>query len=170
MIIRNNTEGYGYKYASLADIAEQGVEIPKMKTGTEDGVEYIYYYDADLKEWVRGARVVVPENKGMNKAQLYASAVTYARRLTVQMAQGIACTDDEAIEDTDDQGETKQGKKGPKIASEKQIEYLLKLYPKADIDAIVSHYKLESINDLPADIASKYINEKHKKGDNYAQN
>ena len=161
MIIKNNTEGYGYNYASLADIAEQGVEIPKMKTGTEEGREYVYYWDSELKDWIRGAGVIVPENKGMNKAQLYASAITYARRVTVQLAKGIACSDDIVIEDTDESGETKQGKKGPKTASQKQIDYLLKLYPKADIDAIVSHYKLETINDLPADIASKYINEKH---------
>lgn len=160
-IITNNTEGYGYKYASLADMEQQGITIPKMKTGTEDGIEYLYYYDTEVKEWIRGARVVVPDNKAQNKAQMYKSAITYARRTTTELALGIACTDDEIIEGTDGQGEEKQGKKGPKIASQKQIDYLLKLYPQTDIDAIVRYYKLSSINDLPADIASKYINEKH---------
>ena len=158
-IVKNNTEGYGYNYSSLADIVKQGYTLPKMKTGTEENIEYIYYYDAEVKEWIRGARVVVPDTK-MNKAQLYGSALTYARRYTALMALQLACTDDETIEDTDENGELKSGKKGPKIASEKQINYLLSLYPQTDIDAIVAHYKLESINDLPADICSKYINEK----------
>lgn len=159
-IVKNNSEGYGYNYSSLADIVKQGYTLPKMKTGTEENIEYIYYYDAEVKEWIRGARVVVPDTK-MNKAQLYGSALTYARRYTALMALQLACTDDETIEDTDVNGELKSGKKGPKTASQKQVDYLLKLYTPADIKAIMDHYGLVKIEDLPADIASKYINEKH---------
>lgn len=161
-IIKNNTDGYGYKYASLADMAEQGITIPKMKTGSEEGIEYVYYFDTELKEWTRGARVVVPDNKAQNKAQMYKSAITYARRATTELALGIACTDDELIEGTDGQGEEKQSKKGAKNASQKQIEYLLKLYTPVDIKAIMDHYGLAKIEDLPADIASKYISEKNE--------
>lgn len=86
-IVANTSKAYGYNYASLGDIALQGFKIPKMKTGTEDGKEYVFYYDTDLKEWIRGAEIVVPENiitrdgkNKMNSAQLYGSALTYARR------------------------------------------------------------------------------------------
>ena len=162
-IIKNNTEGYGYKYASLGDIAEQGVEIPKMKTGTDEGIEYVYYYDTDLAEWIRGARVVIPENKGMNNAQLYASAVTYARRVTTQLAKQLACRDDEAIEETDENGEMKK----PRKATDAQIEYVKKLYSSEEQARICEHYKVEDIADLDQKIISQYIasararNEKH---------
>lgn len=56
-------------------------------------------------EWVRGARVVLPklpegakDNKTMNDAQLYGSAITYARRYTALMLFGIATEDDSKVE------------------------------------------------------------------------
>lgn len=56
-------------------------------------------------EWVRGARVVLPklpegakDNKTMNDAQLYGSAITYARRYTALMIFGIATEDDSKVE------------------------------------------------------------------------
>lgn len=106
-IVANASDGYGYKYAALSDIANQGFNIPKMKTGTENGKEYVFYYDADIREWIRGAEIVVPENimnqngkPKMNKAQLYGSALTYARRYTVLMADSLACDDDKNLENT----------------------------------------------------------------------
>ena len=155
-IVKNNSQAYGYKYASLSDIAEQGVEIPKMKTGTEEGIEYVYYYDTELKEWIRGARVVVPDNKQQNKAQQYASGITYARRVTTQLAKQLACSDDQDIE-TD----------APKPASEKQIEYMQKLYSQTDIDRILEHHSVDELEQLDANTVSEYIamarrrNEKH---------
>ena len=35
-IVANTSKAYGYNYASLGDIANQGFEIPRMKTGTEN--------------------------------------------------------------------------------------------------------------------------------------
>ena len=61
-IVANTSKAYGYNYASLGDIALQGFKIPKMKTGTENLKEYVYYYDEEIKEWIRGAEIVVPEN------------------------------------------------------------------------------------------------------------
>ena len=60
-IVINGSQGYGYNYASLPDIAKQGFEIPKMKTGTdkENLKDYIYYYDSDTKQWERGAEIVI---------------------------------------------------------------------------------------------------------------
>ena len=96
-IIKNASTGYGYHYASLADFARQDVNIPQMTTKLIDGVEYVYYKDGD--EWLQGARVIVEfESKGMNAAQAYGSALTYARRYTVALANGIATDDDDEIE------------------------------------------------------------------------
>lgn len=95
-IVKNLSQAYGYKYASLADIALQGYEIPLMKTGTEDGFEYVYYLHDG--EWVRGARVVLPNMKNSNDAQLYGGALSYARRYTMLMANCLATDDDALIE------------------------------------------------------------------------
>ena len=97
-IVVNTSKAYGYNYASLSDIVSQGFTIPKMKTGTENDKEYVYYYDADLKEWIRGAEIVVLEMKGMNASQRYGSAITFARRYTCHLALQLACADDQKLE------------------------------------------------------------------------
>lgn len=104
-IVANTSKAYGYNYAALSDIAKQGFTIPKMKTGTEGEREYVYYLDAEINEWIRGAEIVIPENivssngkNKMNKAQLYGSALTYARRYTCLLALQLACDDDKKIE------------------------------------------------------------------------
>lgn len=113
-IIKNSTQGYGYSYASLGDIASQGISIPKMETRTEaNGKDYIYWYDTDLREWHRGAEIVIPQAKGMNTAQIYASAITYARRVTTHLATGIATADDQNIENIDETGDVKEEKPQP---------------------------------------------------------
>lgn len=97
-IVSNQSKAYGYNYASLSDIVNQGFEIPKMKTGTEEGKEYVYYLDKELNEWIRGAEIVIPEMKGSNDAQKYGSAITYARRYTCHLALQLACDDDKKVE------------------------------------------------------------------------
>lgn len=104
-VVKNESAGYGYSYASLGDIAKQGFTIPKMKTGTEDGRDFVYYLDGN--EWIRGAEIVIPESKQMNTAQIYGAALTYARRYTTLMAMQLACDDDKEIENTDKKGEKK---------------------------------------------------------------
>lgn len=96
-IVANASRAYGYNYASLADIAKAGIDIPQMRIKPTDHGEYIEYLD-DNSEWQIGARIVIPEMKGSNAAQAYGSALTYARRYTVQMAKGIACDDDKQLE------------------------------------------------------------------------
>lgn len=96
-IIKSASSGYGYKYASLADIARQGCTIPKMATRCVDGQIFICWLD-DNGEWIQGAPVIVPEMRGMNAAQAMGSALTYARRYTALMALGLASDDDDAIE------------------------------------------------------------------------
>lgn len=97
-IVVTNSKAYGYNYASLSDIAKQGFEIPKMKTGTEEGKEYVYYFDKELNEWIRGAEIVVPEMRGSNSAQKYGASITYARRVTCQLALSLASADDQELE------------------------------------------------------------------------
>lgn len=158
-IIKNNTKGYGYKYASLSDIANQGIEIPLMKTGTDiNGKDYVFYYDEKFKDtdcggWLRGAEIVVTNNKGMNEAQNYASGITYARRVTTQLAKQLACTDDEVVENTNADGSSKE----PTPASKNQIDYIKKLYSQESINKMLEHYSLKSLSEMNAEIASTVI-------------
>ena len=95
-VVKNGSKAYGYNYASLSDIANAGIEIPKMRVKATEYGEFVEYFDG--QDWQTGAKVVVPEMKGSNDAQKYGSALTYARRYTVQLALGLACTDDAKIE------------------------------------------------------------------------
>lgn len=95
-VIRNKSDGYGYKYSSLADLAEAGVDIPKMRLKPTEFGEYVEYFDG--KEWQVGAKVVLVQGKNMNAAQAYGAALTYARRYTVMMAEQVACDDDDKLE------------------------------------------------------------------------
>lgn len=97
-VVANKSKAYGYNYASLGDIANQGFEIPRMKTGTENDREYVYCYDKETKEWIRGAEIVIPQMKSMNTAQMYGSALTYARRYSVLMYLGLVCDEDKKLE------------------------------------------------------------------------
>lgn len=95
-IVKNASKGYNYKYSNLADLARAGVEIPPMRTERVDGYEYVFAKVGN--EWIQGARVVELTTNGMNPAQAYGAALTYARRYTVQLVQAIACDDDDALE------------------------------------------------------------------------
>ena len=148
-IVANKSKAYGYNYASLGDIASQGFPIPKMKTGSEDGKEYVYYYDAELKEWTRGAEIVIPQMKSMNEAQRYGSALTYARRYTTLMALSLACDDDKALETTEE-----------RKASEKQIEMIVRLYDSENITKMLKYYKAGRLEDLTVSQASQAIDRK----------
>ena len=164
-IVKSDSKGYGYKYASLADIAEQGFDIPKMKTGTDNGKEYVYYFDAEIKEWIRGAEIVVPDQmKGANKTQMYGSALTYARRYTVMMADCLASQEDKEIESQEEQ---KSGifdepiPKADKKPAEMSVKTLVKLfkdiYPiEAQID-IFNKAKVSKAEELPHDILAQLV-------------
>ncbi len=116
-ILGNKSTGYNYSYTSLADLVIAGYDLPPMRVAVltnnagepviVDGapVEYIEMQmitdNGTGREWVRGARVVLPKgakNNSMNDAQLYGSAITYARRYTAMMMFGIACDDDDKLE------------------------------------------------------------------------
>lgn len=98
-IVKAESKAYGYNYASLADIVNQGFKLPVMETRNIDGETFMGWLD-DKGEWHQGAPLVVPEMKGMNAAQAMGSALSYARRYTAQMALGLACDDDAKLEKT----------------------------------------------------------------------
>lgn len=99
-IVKSESEGFGYNYASLSDIVKQGYELPTMETKLVEGQLYMGWLDKENGQWHQGAPVVVPEMKGMNAAQAMGSALTYARRFTAQLALGLACDDDSKLERT----------------------------------------------------------------------
>ena len=159
-IVTNASDGFGYKYAALSDIAKQGYVIPKMKTETDpiSGKEYVYYFDKDLKEWIRGAQVVVPHSKGMNEAQVYGSALTYARRYTTLLALSLACEDDKDIEGMEDsKSETKA------TATEKQANLIRKLYSPEEIQKMIEYYQIDDLSGLDRQKASNYIDDRMAK-------
>lgn len=98
-IVKSESKAYGYNYASLADIVNQGFKIPVMETRVIEGQLFMGWID-EKGEWRQGAPIIVPEMKGMNAAQAMGSALTYARRYTAQMALGLACDDDAKLEKT----------------------------------------------------------------------
>lgn len=158
-IVVNDSKGYGYNYASLSDIAKQGYKIPKMKIDTDENThkDYFYYYDEEFKQWLRGAEIVIPESKSMNKAQLYGSALTYARRYTTLIALQLATDDDKDIEDLNKDGTKKDSKK----ATEKQVNFIKNLGDE-NVAKILSHFKIDKLEDLTLDQASSVIKEVKK--------
>ena len=156
-IVANKSKAYGYNYASLGDIAQQGFQIPKMKTGTEDGKEYVFYYDAELKEWTRGALVVVPEMKGMNTAQQYGSALTYARRYTTLMALSLACDDDKKLEATAPKGQNLWDGLEDKGLKDLADEFR-SLYDKDEQERILKGLNLNKAEEIGKVDLQKYIN------------
>lgn len=149
-IVKNESQGYGYSYSNLADLARAGIEIPVMKTQRVDGDEYVFALIDG--EWIQGAKVIEMEMKGMNAAQAYGSALTYARRYTVQLVKGIACDDDDKVEA--DGAAKRVDNKNSKLDSDKIREQLDML---DDIESVKAYYEeLKKIHKSPAQ--EKYIN------------
>ena len=149
-IVKNASQGYGYSYSNLADLAKAGIEIPVMKTQRVDGDEYVFALIDG--EWIQGAKVIEMEMKGMNAAQAYGSALTYARRYTVQLVKGIACDDDDKVEA--DGAAKRVDNKNSKLDFDKIREQLDML---DDIDSVKAYYEeLKKIHQSPAQ--EKYIN------------
>ena len=149
-IVKNASQGYGYSYSNLADLAKAGIEIPVMKTQRVDGDEYVFALIDG--EWIQGAKVIEMEMKGMNAAQAYGSALTYARRYTVQFVKGIACDDDDKVEA--DGAAKRVDNKNSKLHIDKIREHL---DMHDDIESVKAYYEeLKKIHQSPAQ--EKYIN------------
>lgn len=158
-IVKNTDEGYGYKYASLSALAKQGFVIPKMKTAlTDNGVEYVYFYDEELHDWIQGARVVMPEldsdkRQKMNKAQLYGAALTYARRYTTQMCLGLACEDDKELEAS---APSTPSKSDGKI-TDNQLYRLKQVYKGDNLTKLLQAHNLKKLEDMSSSTAYSII-------------
>lgn len=161
-IVKSATKAYGYNYASLSDIVNQGNELPKMKTGSENGKEYVYYFDKDLNEWIRGAEIVIPENivsrdgkNKMNSAQLYGSALTYARRYTTLMALQLSCDDDKKLE-------TQEPKKSAifdeKLPINDLADEFRKLFTQEEQSRIYKGLKVDFAEQIGIEDLNKYVN------------
>ena len=135
-IIKNRSKGYGYTYNNLADLAKAGIEIPQMKTQKIDGDEYVFALVNG--EWLQGAKVVEMEMKGMNAAQAYGSALTYARRYTVQLVQAIACDDDDKVERDGEAKRRETPKDNRGIDFNEIREHLNKL---DDLESVKAYYE-----------------------------
>lgn len=158
-VVANKSKAYGYNYASLGDIALQGFQIPKMKTGTEEGKEYVYCYDPELKEWIRGAEIIIPQMKSMNEAQRYGSGLTYARRYSVLMFLGLVCDEDKKLET---QTPPESAKRWEGLEEDLNIKDLAdefrKLYPKEDQERILKGLGYSRAEDIGIKDLQKYVN------------
>ena len=162
-IVGKTSDGYGYSYASLADIARQDFKIPKMKTGTDNGREYVYWFDEELKDWIRGAEIVIPDSPKnqngkdkMNKAQLYGASLTYARRYTVLMADSLATDDDTQVEQVKQEIFDE-----PTPADVKALaEEFRKLFDTKKQVEILNGYGVLNPEDMDAVLLQKYIEKK----------
>lgn len=171
-VVKNNTKGYGYNYASLSDIAIQGFKIPKMKTGLDTfGAEYVYYYDEEIKDWLQGAKVVVPDNivnkegkNKMNAAQLYGSALTYARRFTTYMALGLATSDDCDIENLQEEPKKSEIFDEAIFVDEKTMKEMSKLFSNEELSNILKTHGIVSFKQMPMSEAKELIANKQGKG------
>ena len=189
-VLGNKSDGYKYHYTSLSDIVIAGYDLPPMRVATltnnngdpviVDGrpVEYIEVERRTIGneiEWIRGARVVIPkqaegakDNKTMNDAQLYGSAITYARRYTAMLFFGIACDDDDKLE-TKTQAEAQ----AQELANMKND--LLELYKKVGGKAFETYLKergglsFETYPKLKAELL-KRINDSNEKGEKNESN
>lgn len=102
--IKKNRNGFGYKYADLAQTNEYlesiGYTYYQYVETDERGTDYIYtvpIYEGKELPARRGCKVVEAKLNGKsNPAQEHGSALTYARRYSLWMAFGLATEDDDA--------------------------------------------------------------------------
>ena len=149
-IVKNASKGYGYTYSNLADLARAGIDIPPMKTEKVGDDEYVFAKIGD--EWIQGAKVVEMEMKGMNAAQAYGSALTYARRYTVQLVMGIACDDDDKIEQD---GEARRKEVKTNRIDFNEVREAIKIID--DVASLQDYYKSLGVEHM-SEAQQKYIN------------
>lgn len=102
--IKKNAEGYNYKYTDLPNLNAwlevQGLDYYQYTETAENGEDYVYtvpIINGEEQPARRGCRVVQATLSGKsNPAQEQGSAITYARRYSLLMAFGLACSDDDA--------------------------------------------------------------------------
>lgn len=98
-------QGYGYKYADLAQVLQiarpalSKNEIAIIQFASSDGlsatVETMFSHSSG--EWMRGSLTMqIHESKNLTPAQCTGSVITYARRYSISAMVGIAQDDDDA--------------------------------------------------------------------------
>lgn len=137
-IVKKASDAYGYSYASLEDIVKQGFEIPQMRVKPTEFGDYIEYKDEE--GWHIGARIVIPEMKGKNSAQMYGAGLTYARRYTAMNALRLVCGDDKDVETVEKPVENSMNSSKYGLL-ERRIKHT------ATLDALMSLWKTLSENE-----------------------
>lgn len=124
--IKKNQQGYGYKYADLAQIHDycEANDIRYYQyIEPFEGNDYImtvirYLAEDEDRQPRRGCRVVQATLSGKsNPAQEQGSAITYARRYSLLMALGLATSDDDAESLSTYKGKSKASYKKDKASA-----------------------------------------------------
>ena len=145
--VPKNKQGYGYKYADLSQI-HQLLE--------ENGLSYYQFVkciDGNESEPIQGCRVVEAVLSGKsNPAQEHGSALTYARRYSLQMAYGLATEDDDAESLTRKPEPVKPKGKAKPISDMQFVSVTdaIDAMGKTQM-AICDHYGIGSISDMNTD-------------------
>lgn len=160
-VIKKKSSGYGYEYASLADLVEQGCAMPHMKIEIEDGKQFLWFYDESLTEWLRGAEIVIPEMAKANAAQRYGAALTYAFRYVTQMFNRVATGDDALIEDIDDKGERKTAQTAEKAPKRTKKQEVITPEVEKQMAEVAEMRKQMFAEDLATDEQKRLIKERY---------
>lgn len=167
--IKKNASGYNYKYTDLPNLnkwlEDNGMDYYQYTETDENGNDYIVtvpIINGEEQPARRGCRVVQATLSGKsNPAQEQGSAVTYARRYSLLMAFGLACTDDDAeclsVYDTTPKATLKATPKAePKSKYHPTAEEVKAILMETNSDttkfliAVSSHFKTEikSVDDM----------------------
>ena len=158
--VPKNKQGYGYKYADLSQIhqllEENGLSYYQF-VKCIDGNDYIMTVridaDGNESEPIQGCRVVEAVLSGKsNPAQEHGSALTYARRYSLQMAYGLATEDDDAESLTRKPEPVKPKGKAKPISDMQFVSVTdaIDAMGKTQL-AICEHYGIGSISDMNTD-------------------
>lgn len=165
---QKNTFG-GYNYRSCEDILEAVKPLLKKENlimNITDELVYIgerYYIKATAiltdidsnNQFINVAYAREEETKkGMDGSQITGTASSYARKYALN---GLFLIDDTKDADTD---EYKKQTTEEKKATEKQITILQEKCTDEEIEKIYEKYKIEKLEDLSMEIASKLISRK----------
>ena len=167
----------GYKYRSCEDILEAVKPLLKKNkivlTLSDEVAEVggrIYIRacatiaDTESEEHYSNVALAREEEtkKGMDASQITGTASSYARKYALN---GLFLIDDTKDADTDEHAKQtgKEKKTEPKKATANQIKLVKGLVK--DIDAMLTYYGVEKIEDLTIEQASEVITKLNKKGE-----
>jgi len=128
--VQKDSAGYGYRYASLAAVArevygpmcEVGLSISQVldctPTGTPALTTVLMHKSG---QWLSGSYPLEPAGmKGVNSAQQFGAAISYARRYGLCAVLGLATEDDDGASLPKTNGERPQGRPSSQSVPEPQ--------------------------------------------------